>query len=129
MKFLKSFVGGKLVWGDLLSGKIIRRGKFSSRKIICHLTKISSLLPDEVFPDKVHIEISLPDFVEIIIITRIIPHVMIFITTANIIRLPPFVMNLGQILFFKRSETRNSFFKQPATYVSGISFMSKILVT
>ena len=54
MKFLKSFVEGKLVWGDLLSGKIIRRGKFSLGKIIRHLTKISSLFPDELFPDKVN---------------------------------------------------------------------------
>ena len=36
---------------------------------------------------------------------------MFVITIEDVIRLPPFVMNLGQTLFFKRSETRNSFFK------------------
>ena len=77
---------------------------------------------------QIYIEKSLPDFVEIIITTRILFHVMFFITTADGIRLPPFVNNLDQTLFFKRSETRNSFFKHSSTYVSGISFMSKILV-
>lgn len=32
-------------------------------------------------------------------------------------------------MFFKRNETGNSFFKHSTTYISGISFMSKILVT
>ena len=49
----KSFVGAKVS-----SGKIFAGGKFSSGKIFVgenfrHLTKISSLFPDEVFPDKV----------------------------------------------------------------------------
>ena len=51
---VKSFLEGKLVYGEnLSSGKIVRRGKFSSGKKIRHLTKFSSLFPDEVFPDKV----------------------------------------------------------------------------
>ena len=51
---VKSFLEGKLVYGEnLLSGKIVRRGKFSSGKKILHLTKFSSLFPDEDFPDKV----------------------------------------------------------------------------
>ena len=44
----------KLIVGESSSfGKIVRRGKFSSGKNICHLAKISSLFTDEVFPDKV----------------------------------------------------------------------------
>ena len=38
---------------NLSSEKIVCRGKFSSGKNIRHLTKISLLFPDEVFPDKV----------------------------------------------------------------------------
>ena len=56
---VKSFLERKLVYVENLpSGKIVRRGKivcsgkFSSGKKIRDLTKLSSLFPDEVFPDK-----------------------------------------------------------------------------
>ena len=55
--------GQKFRRGKSFVGQKFRRGKFSPGKIFVgenfrHLTKISSLFPDEVFPDKV---ISLPD--------------------------------------------------------------------
>ena len=49
----KTCLGGFIVRENYSSEKINRRGKFSSEKIIRHLTKILSLFPDEVFPDKV----------------------------------------------------------------------------
>ena len=61
----KSFVEGKLVYREILSsvkinrrrkqfvGENFRWEKFSQGKNIRHLTKILSLFPDEVFPDKV----------------------------------------------------------------------------
>ena len=54
----ENFRRGKFSPGKIFVGENFRRGKFSSGKIFVgenfrHLTKISSLFPDEVFPDKV----------------------------------------------------------------------------
>ena len=49
---LSTFFIGKISYS---SGKIIRRGKFYVRENLHHLDKISSLFPDEFFPDKVFI--------------------------------------------------------------------------
>ena len=56
---VKYSLGKNIRRGKSFVGENFRRGKFSSGKIFVgenfrHLTKISSLFPDEVFPDKVY---------------------------------------------------------------------------